>query len=58
MSYKEQKYIWTPYGNRWELYQPPDEYMHKECYEKLNDKRKKLIDETAWIKPWLTTGTG
>jgi hypothetical protein len=56
-SPKEKYYVWTPFGDRTSLYQPPDEFAHKKCYENLSEKERALINKSAWIKPWEVNNT-
>lgn len=51
ISFKENKYTWVPFGNRFDIEPPDEEHAHIKCYNNLNDNSKNLIIETSYIKP-------
>jgi hypothetical protein len=40
---------YTPYGNQSHLEPPNAEYIHRGCWNGLDDKRKNLIFSIAWM---------
>lgn len=53
MSYKDadDSISYTPYGNSNDLDSPDERYFHRECWDKIDEKVKRLIREGSWRKP-------